>query len=132
MVKATGRKLQLPKQAKAQSAIVHHLQNQESFVSVNSLNEFSSNPANVCRKLIEKNLIEMKEKPIIPDLTQFSFKPIHKNIRFTNFQNQAINKICERLDKNQFKPFLLHGVTGSGKTEIYIEAVRHTLDQNKQ
>ena len=131
MVKATGRKSELPKQAKAQSAIVHHLQNQESFVSVNSLNEFSSNPANVCRKLIEKNLIEMKEKPIIPDLTEFSFKPIHKNIRFTNFQNQAINKICERLDKNQFNPFLLHGVTGSGKTEIYIEAVRHTLDQNK-
>ena len=131
MVKATGQKSEFPKQAKAQSAIIHYLQNQKNFVPVSSLNEFSSNPAKVCRKLIEKNLIEMKEKPIIPDLTEFSFKPIHKNIRFANFQNQAINKICEMLDKNQFNPFLLHGVTGSGKTEIYIEAVRHALDQNK-
>ena len=131
MVKATGQKSEFPKQAKAQSAIIHYLQNQKNFVPVSSLNEFSSNPAKVCRKLIEKNLIEMKEKPIIPDLTEFSFKPIHKNIRFANFQNQAINKICEMLDKNQFNPFLLHGVTGSGKTEIYIEATRHALDQNK-
>ena len=131
MVKATGQKSELPKQAKAQSAIIHYLRNQKNFVPVSSLNEFSSNPAKVCRKLIEKNLIEMKEKPIIPDLTEFSFKPIHKNIRFANFQNQAINKICEMLDKNQFNPFLLHGVTGSGKTEIYIEATRHALDQNK-
>jgi hypothetical protein len=99
MVKATGRKSELPKQAKAQSAIVHHLQNQESFVSVNSLNEFSSNPANVCRKLIEKNLIEMKEKPIIPDLTEFSFKPIHKNIRFTNFQIRLSIKYVKGLIK---------------------------------
>ena len=29
------------------------------------------------------------------------------------------------------KPILLHGVTGSGKTEVYLQAVQHTLDQGK-
>ena len=83
------------------------------------------------KKLSEKNLVVIKYKPIIPDLTGFSFKPMHKKIRFTDYQNSAVDKISTSMDKNEFRPFLLHGVTGSGKTEIYIEAARHAINQGK-
>lgn len=44
-------------------------------------------------------------------------------------QSQSVKQINEALDANSFKPFLLDGVTGSGKTEVYLEAIAHALAQ---
>ena len=46
----------------------------------------------------------------------------------TNKQQQVVNKITAC---NNHKTFLLHGVTGSGKTEVYLHLTRHTINQNK-
>ena len=131
LVKSTKEESDLPKNAKAQISILNHLKAMDDFVAIQSLNDLASNPTDVCKKLSEKNLVVIKREPIIPDLTGFSFKPMHKKIRFTDYQNSAVDKICTSMDKDEFNPFLLHGVTGSGKTEIYIEAARHAINQGK-
>ena len=131
LVKSTKEESDLPKNAKAQISILNYLKTMDDFVSIQSLNDLASNPTDVCKKLSEKNLVVIKREPIIPDLTGFSFKPMHKKIRFTDYQNSAVDKICTSMDKDEFNPFLLHGVTGSGKTEIYIEAARHAINQGK-
>ena len=131
LVKSTKEESDLPKNAKAQISILNHLKAMDDFVAIQSLNNLASNPTDVCKKLSEKNLVVIKREPIIPDLTGFSFKPMHKKIRFTDYQNSAVDKICTSMDKDEFHPFLLHGVTGSGKTEIYIEAARHAINQGK-
>ncbi len=47
-------------------------------------------------------------------------------------QAQALKQIVEVLDADgQRKPLLLFGVTGSGKTEVYLQAIAHALDQGK-
>lgn len=131
MVKANSKKLDLPKKAKAQVAVLNYLLELNDFVSTKSLSNLASNSIEVCKKLAEKGFVEIETREILPDLTGFSFKPIHKKIQFTDYQKRAVGKICESLDNDKFIPFLLHGVTGSGKTEIYIEAARHALDQDK-
>lgn len=47
-------------------------------------------------------------------------------------QTYAAGKISECIEKNQFQSFILDGITGSGKTEVYLRAVQTALDQGKQ
>ncbi|MEH6828362.1 primosomal protein N' [Parasphingorhabdus sp.] len=47
-------------------------------------------------------------------------------------QQKVSNILIEAVRASQFKPFLLDGVTGSGKTEVYFEAIAEALRQDKQ
>ncbi len=47
-------------------------------------------------------------------------------------QEKVASVMRKAVKSNEFQPFLLDGVTGSGKTEVYFEAVAEALRQNKQ
>ena len=117
--------------AKSQIALLDHLSVKNEFIPASTLGEFASNPIEVSRKLAEKGWVELLEKPVLPDLTGLSLNPIYKKVRFTEYQDKALDQLKVSMDGDDFSPFLLHGVTGSGKTEIYIEAARHGIKQNK-
>lgn len=46
-------------------------------------------------------------------------------------QTEAVSSITQSLEDQQFAVHLLHGVTGSGKTEVYMAAAKSALDQGK-
>ncbi len=50
----------------------------------------------------------------------------------TTAQAKAISVLTEAITSQKYHPFLLHGVTGSGKTEVYVAAIQHAVDSGKQ
>jgi primosomal protein N' (replication factor Y) len=58
--------------------------------------------------------------------------PDYTPARLEGPQSQAASEILEDVRKGQFSVALIDGVTGSGKTEVYFEAVAETLRQGKQ
>lgn len=54
-----------------------------------------------------------------------------KNFELTQGQNNALNKISDSLLNNKNNIFVIDGVTGSGKTEIYLRAIQTVLDKGK-
>ncbi len=49
--------------------------------------------------------------------------------QLTEAQQSACREIVTALEKSQFSPLLLFGVTGSGKTEVYLQAIEEVLKQ---
>ncbi len=47
-------------------------------------------------------------------------------------QANAVQRVTEAMTQKRFEVFLLHGITGSGKTQVYIDAIRATLAQGKE
>lgn len=73
--------------------------------------------------LIQKGYIEAAKKPLLsPDLLQGVTQ-----IDYTDDQTSAIREMSEALDSHRFKTFILHGITGSGKTEVYLACALKVL-----
>ena len=93
--------------------------------------EFS---ASAWKGLIEKDYIAKFEHPYVAE----SWQKKLGNRPLVNSQNRLVlNKqqtlVVSRLSYTQgFEAFLLNGVTGSGKTEVYLQAIESVLNQGKQ
>lgn len=73
---------------------------------------------NIYEQEIERRYVEQYNEK------QTSFLPSEN-------QSDVINEISKLIDSKKFKTFLLHGITGSGKTQVYIELAKMALQKKK-
>jgi primosomal protein N' (replication factor Y) len=75
------------------------------------------------RGLLEKGLAELDTRPDVSRLAQMD-----PEVRTLNAEQQsALDSIVSALESGEFRPVLLQGVTGSGKTELYLRAAQFAL-----
>ncbi len=85
----------------------------------------------VLDRLVQTGSVSIRQERISRD----SFRDITSKmsaISLNEDQIVAMQKIEEALAQNEYKPFLLYGITGSGKTEIYIESAKRAREAGKQ
>jgi len=91
-------------------------------------------------KAVRKTLLNLKEKgfaDIIEKAVYRSPLAVFKNIKQEEFpelsaeQQNAFDIIAGKIDKKQPCTLLLNGITGSGKTEIYMRAMQKVLDEGR-
>ena len=84
------------------------------------------------RALAKRGLVELREEAVERDPHADEQFIATTNLVLNQEQAFALNKISDALAAPETaKPILLHGVTGSGKTEIYLQAIRTALERGK-
>jgi len=119
------------RRAPLQSAIVEYL-DQEGPTPVTDIYDGVGGSSSTLRVLEEKGLLQLEEQEVWRDPLQGrTFIPTMPP-RLTKAQHAAWEEIKASLDREGSETFLLHGVTGSGKTEIYLRSLREVLDRGEQ
>ncbi|NOZ63283.1 MAG: primosomal protein N' [Calditrichaeota bacterium] len=114
----------LQKNAPAQATCLHYIFSKKSVQQKALLKELGTSSATV-NTLIAKGYIEKYQREVFRSYFLLDDHQPPPKFTLNEFQTRAIYHISEATSKGEYKTFLVHGVTGSGKTQVYIEALKH-------
>lgn len=121
------------KRAKKQIEVIKYLISlpPDTLISIKQLLQSTHISTSTLKKLIETKLLETVQKEL-KQIIKYELNSTQKNnIILNQHQNNALSQINFAINREEFQVFLLHGITSSGKTQIYIEAIRNCLNTNK-
>ena len=122
----------IPKLNENQTAILAELAAAGSRMRVADLRELSV-PASTLATLVKRGLVAIEEAPQnfhLGGLPANGKKHAHEHA-LNEAQVEALGSIAAAMAQGGFKPILLYGVTGSGKTTVYFAAMQRALDAGK-
>ncbi len=85
----------------------------------------------VLKALENKGILRIEPREVKEEYFVIPSEQKPKKLKLTDEQEQAVNKINNSIQKNDFQSFLLYGITGSGKTEVYIRVIKKCLEKEK-
>ncbi|WP_141431237.1 primosomal protein N' [Bacillus sp. 03113] len=86
----------------------------------------------VIKGLVQKGILIENEQEVYRDPFANRLYEKKQPLELSKPQNEAITPILSCIDNHQHKVFLLYGVTGSGKTEVYLQSIQNVLQKGKE
>ena len=88
--------------------------------------------ASVLRPLIDQGVVQVTQDEVYRMAVDGDTIPREKLSVLTEAQEEALKQIQEEWSREIPRPVLIHGVTGSGKTQIYMQLIQQVIDEGKQ
>lgn len=114
-----------------EASVLELLKNEKRELSLKEMNQRINGPSRVLDRLEKKGVVRSfyKEKLREPPW-EMDIESAHE-FSLNQEQKTALETLEKALAENRYHPFLLYGVTGSGKTQIYIEIIKKALEKGK-
>ncbi len=121
---------EFPKLPKRQQEVWNLIEERREIL-LSELVELAETTAATVRKLEDRGLIEITSQ--VSERDPYAREHIlpSEPITLNPAQTTALEKVTTAMQRAAGSTFLLHGVTGSGKTEIYLQAIARALEQGK-
>jgi len=121
--------------APKQAALLRHL-GESGALALEGLSQRFPGARALVRALAARGLLHEEERPAAPErlgsLLEHTGSPAPAPPELTAAQSAALLPIAQAVRGRRFERFLLHGVTGSGKTEVYLRAIAEALSMGRQ
>jgi primosomal protein N' (replication factor Y) (superfamily II helicase) len=88
-------------------------------------------PRTTLGTLVRRGLIELVDEPEARTASKLKPRQSPFEFEFSAAQKEALGKIGEAVASRKFGGLLLHGITGSGKTAVYLACMRQVLDSGR-
>jgi primosomal protein N' (replication factor Y) len=101
-------------------------------ISYSELRKRFKSPSKPVQSLQAKGLISFSRREVCRDLSVRSELKPYPKPEPTSDQEDVLGETLKGIRSKRFSPFLIYGVTGSGKTEIYLRAIEEVLTQGRE
>ncbi len=115
-----------------QLAVMQNLLLAESGLTLEQLQKLADCSAGPVNALRHGGFVEARHERLQAELGTITAAPNLPPLALSADQRQALNQIKQALDSKQQQTILLHGITGSGKTEVYMQAIHEVISYGRQ
>ena len=113
---------QVSRRAPKQAAMLRVL-SEEGELPIRALRQISPSASSAVKRFCEKGWVSVEDRPETSDPFGDMPAPSDEPPTLTDEQAAVVAKMVKRIDDGGYEGFLLHGVTGSGKTEVYLRVI---------